>query len=138
MTNFAQARQFNNAIPPGALTENADLAEAIAHLKDALAYVDQVQSQKPAAYVSAAKVERLQDRLIREIAGSLCASPWPGSIPVFTAPRPSSDFVVAVKDFATVYLSDERQDPTLCANPEHHRAVCDLFAAVELEERRAA
>lgn len=138
MTNFALARRFIDKIPAAELADNIDLREAVDHLRDALAYVDQVQSQKPAAYVSSAKLDRLQDTRIKDIACSLSRMVWPGSIPVFITPRPSSDFVVFVKDFATVYLSDERQDPTACANPEHHRAVCDLFAAVELEERRAA
>lgn len=138
MTNFAQARRFIEAIPPAELAANTDLAQAAEHLKDALTYVDMVQGQKAAAYVSAAKIDRLQDHRLTELAGTLSKSPWPGSIPIFTSPRPSSDFVVAVKDFATVYLTDLRETPAACASPEHHRAVCDLFAAIELEERRAA
>lgn len=138
MTSFAQAHQFINAMPYGALAENTDLAEAVAHLKDALAYIIKVQIQKPAAYVSAATMERLEDHRIAGIGAALERLRNPGCVPIFTAPRPSSEFLVTVRDFATVYLSDERQDPAACANPEHHQAVCGLFAAIETEERRAA
>jgi hypothetical protein len=86
--DFAISRRFIAALP--AITD-PDLAQAVEHLKDALNFIDRLQSQKPVAYVSSAKLERLDDHRIATIGASLAKSPWPGSVPVYAEPFNSTD-----------------------------------------------
>jgi hypothetical protein len=86
--DFAISRRFIAALP--AITD-PDLVQAVEHLKDALNFIDRIQSQKPVAYVSSAKLERLEDGRLSNIAGSLSRLPWPGSVPVYAEPFNSTE-----------------------------------------------
>jgi hypothetical protein len=130
--NFARVRQFLDRLP---LDRDTDLAQCAAHLKDALDFADRVQSQKAAGYVSAAVLAALKDARIDGVGVSIYRQPFGDRIPVFTEPVASLGLLAAVSGFATKYLKDEREHAILCASDEHHKDVCDLFAAIEREGR---
>lgn len=130
--NFAQAHQFLDRLPA---ERDTDLAQCAAHLADTLAYIDRVQSQKATGYVSQAVLDALKDRRIDGIGISIYRQPFGDRVPVFTEPSASLGLLAAVTGYALKYLKDERENAILCASDEHHKDVCDLFAAIEREGR---
>jgi hypothetical protein len=130
--NFAQARQFLDGV---SFDSDFQLAQCAAHLKDALDFADRVQGQKAVGYVSAEVLAALKDARIDGVGVSIYRQPFGDRVPVFTEPVASLGLLAAVSGFATKYLTPEREVPALCASDEHHKDVCDLFAAIEWEGR---
>lgn len=131
--HFALARRFIAALPP--CGDDPDLEQAIDYLRDALALIDALQYQRPAAYVSAAKLERLKGRRDLGLGATLSMQRGAGMVSVY---RDQSVLLATVGIYARTYLADELLDPGLCASQEHHEAVRELFAAIEHAEGRPA
>lgn len=83
MTAIDLARKYIANLPQNVAEGDPELHEAIAHLTGVLAQLDE---QKPVAYVSKAKIERLKDHRINSMAGSLSKTTWPGCMAVYAAP----------------------------------------------------
>lgn len=83
MTAIDLARKYVANLPPKVADGEPELHEAIAHLTGVLAALDE---QKPVAYVSAAKLERLQDHRINSMSTSISSTTFPGCAAVYAYP----------------------------------------------------
>lgn len=129
---FALARRFIAALPPCA--DDPDLAQAVDHLRDALAFIDALQRQEPAAYLSPAKLDRLKDRRDLGLGATLHGKSGFGTVGVYTHP---SALLATVRTYVDRHLQDERDSADFCASDAHHADTVALFAAIERAEKGA-